>query len=111
MRHTGNRLSCSAASAGKGRSATRRGHGWDLPYPQEFQEGAWVTRDCVMKWTKKGRNKEMTSGYSMDSAYGAFMALYQCAHNDGYTMGYNADAAKRSLEYLLVFLRKTWSLE
>jgi dienelactone hydrolase len=87
------------------------GHGWDNPYPQEFQEGAWVTRDCVMKWTKKGRNKEMTSGYSMDSAYGAFMALYQCAHNDGYTMGYNADAAKRSLEDLLVFLRKTWGID
>lgn len=85
-------------------------HGWDNPYPQEFQEGEWVTRDCVMKWTNNGRNKEMTSGYSMDSRYGAFMALYQCAHNDGYTMGYNADAAKRSLEDLLLFLRKTWGI-
>jgi hypothetical protein len=65
----------------------------------------------VMKWTRSGRNKEMTSGYSMDSAYGAFMALYQCAHNDGYTMGYNADAAQRSLEDLLQFLRKTWDLD
>ena len=86
------------------------GHGWDAPYPQEFQEGEWVTRDCVMKWTKNGRNKELTSGYSMDSAYGAFMALAQCAHNDGYTMGYNADAAKRSLEDLLLFLSKTWNI-
>ena len=87
------------------------GHGWDLPYPQEFQAGEWVTRDCVMKWTRSGRNKEMTSGYSMDSAYGAFMALAQCAHNDGYTMGYNEDATKRSLEDLLLFLRKTWGID
>ena len=87
------------------------GHGWDVPYPQAFQEGEWVTRDCVMKWTKNGRNKEMTSGYSMDSTYGAFMALAQCAHNDGYTMGYNADAAKRSLEDLLQFLRETWGID
>jgi len=86
------------------------GHGWDNPFPQEFKEGGWVTRDCVMKWTKKGRNKEMTSGYSMDSAYGAFMALSQCAHNDGYTMGYNEDAATRSLQDLLQFLNKTWAL-
>ena len=86
------------------------GHGWDLPYPQEFQEGEWVTRDCVMKWRKDGRNKEMTSGYSMDSAYGAFMALYQCAHNDGYTMGYNADAAQRSFDDLVLFLQKTWGI-
>ena len=86
------------------------GHGWDLPYPQEFQEGEWVTRDCVMKWTRKGRNKEMTSGYSMDTGYGAFMALAHCAHNDGYTMGYNADAARQSLADLLQFLRETWGL-
>jgi dienelactone hydrolase len=87
------------------------GHGWDAPYPQEFQAGEWTTRDCVMKWTRTGRNKEMTSGYSMDSAYGAFMALAQCAHNDGYTMGYNENAAKRSLEDLLLFLRKTWGMD
>jgi len=86
------------------------GHGWDMPYPQEFQEGEWVTRDCVMRWTKKGRNKEMTSGYSMDSAYGAFMALSHCAHNDGYTMGYNAEATQQSFEDLLQFLRKTWGI-
>jgi len=86
------------------------GHGWDSPYPQGFKEGAWTTRDCLMKWTKKGRNREMTSGYSMDSAFGAFMALSQCAHNDGYTMGYNKNAAEQSQQDLLQFLTRTWSL-
>jgi dienelactone hydrolase len=86
-------------------------HGWDSPYPQEFQEGAWVTRDCVMKWTKKGRIREMTSGYSMDNGFSTFMALSQCAHNDGYTMGYNAEAMQRSGQDLLRFLRNTWGLE
>lgn len=87
------------------------GHGWDNPYPQEFMPGKWVTRDCVMRWKKNGANKEMTSGYSMDSAFGAFMAMSQCAHNDGYTMGYNADADNRSKQDLLSFLRAAWSLE
>jgi dienelactone hydrolase len=86
------------------------GHGWNNPYPQEFQVGEWETRDCLMKWTKRGRNIELTSGYSMDNAFGAFMALSQCARNDGYTMGYNAEAAERSLDDLLGFLRTTWSL-
>lgn len=85
-------------------------HAWDNPYPQEFKEGAWVTRDCVMKWTKNGRIREMTSGYSMDNGFSAFMALSQCAHNDGYTMGYNAEAMQRSGQDLLRFLRKTWGL-
>jgi dienelactone hydrolase len=87
------------------------GHGWDNPYPQAFKPGEWVTRDCVMKWTKSGANKEMTSGYSMDTAFGAFMALTQCASRDGYTMGYNKDAAERSLQDLLSFLVRTWNLD
>ncbi len=86
------------------------GHGWDNPYPQHFVEGAWVTRDCVMRWKKDGSNLEMTSGYSMDGGFGAFMAMNKCAHNDGYTMGYNADAFERSQQDLLSFLNRTWDL-
>jgi len=86
------------------------GHGWDAPYAQKFVEGAWVTRDCVMRWKKDGSNLEMTSGYSMDSSFGAFMAMYKCAHNDGYTMGYNAEAFERSQQDLLNFLNRAWNL-
>jgi dienelactone hydrolase len=85
------------------------GHGWDSPYPQEFQPGKWLTRDCVMRWKKDGSNKEMTSGYSMDSGFGAFMAMTKCASDAGYTMGFNADAEKRSKQDLLNFLNRTWS--
>jgi len=64
-----------------------------------------------MKWSRNGRNKEMTSGYSMDSAYGVFMALSQCANQDGYTIGYNAEATQQSFKDLLLFLRKTWGID
>jgi dienelactone hydrolase len=87
------------------------GHAWDSPFPQQFVEGAWVTRDCLMRWKKDGSNREMTSGYSMDSGFGAFMALYNCAHNDGYTMGYNENAFMRSQQDFLSFLNRTWDLE
>jgi dienelactone hydrolase len=86
------------------------GHGWDSPEPQAFQPGWWVTRDCIMRWKKDGSNLEMTSGYSMDSGFGAFMALSHCAHDEGYTMGYNADAFNRSQIDLLKFLGRTWNL-
>jgi len=83
------------------------GHGWDNPYPQAFKAGAWVTRDCMMKWTNKHRIFETTSGYSMDNAFGAFMALWQCANTDGYTMGFNQNAHTASRQDLLVFLNCT----
>jgi len=87
------------------------GHGWDNPYPQAFKEDAWVTRDCLMRWTRRHRIIETTSGYSMDNAFGAFMALAQCANTDGYTMGFNADAFAASQQDLLAFLNRTWGLE
>lgn len=87
------------------------GHGWDNPYPQTFKEGAWVTRDCLMRWTRKDRILEVTSGYSMENAFGAFMALAQCANTDGYTMGFNANAFTASQQDLLAFLNRTWGLE
>jgi len=87
------------------------GHGWDSPYPQAFQEGAWVTRDCLMRWTRKHRIIETTSGYSMENAFGVFMALAQCASTDGYTMGFNANAFTASQQDLLAFLNRTWGLE
>ena len=85
------------------------GHGWDNPYPQAFKAGAWVTRDCMMKWTNKHRIFETTSGYSMDNAFGAFMALWQCANTDGYTMGFNQNAHTASRQDLLAFLNRTWA--
>jgi dienelactone hydrolase len=86
------------------------GHGWNAPFPQDFVEGAWVTRDCIMKWTETGENIEMTSGYSMDTAVGAMLALRKCAHNDGYTMGFNQNADEASMVDLYRFLQKTWDL-
>ncbi len=86
------------------------GHAWDSPYPQAFREGAWVTRDCLMRWTRRDRIIEANSGYSMENAYGAFMALAQCAGPDGYTMGYNASAHESSRRDLLAFLDRTWGL-
>lgn len=85
------------------------GHGWDNPYPQAFKAGAWSTRDCLMRWTRKYRVFEATSGYSMDNPFGAFMALWQCANTDGYTLGYNAEAHTASLQDLLAFLNRTWA--
>ncbi len=86
------------------------GHAWDSPYPQAFKAGAWVTRDCLMRWTKRHRVIEVNSGYSMENAYGVFMALAQCAGTDGYTMGYNAEAFEASRRDLLAFLERTWGL-
>lgn len=84
------------------------GHGWDAPFPQRFQEGAWSTRDCNMRWTKKNKIVETVSGYSMENAFGAFMALAQCANTDGYTLGYNAAATAASQDDLLAFLDRVW---
>lgn len=86
------------------------GHGWDNPYPQQFKKGAWVTRDCVMKWGADGDMTEITSGYSMDNAFGVFMALASCANTEGYTMGFNADAYNQSRQDLINFLTETWRL-
>ncbi len=84
------------------------GHGWDAPFPQRFQEGAWSTRDCNMRWTKKNKIIETVSGYSMENPFGAFMALAQCANTDGYTLGYNAAATAASQDDLLAFLDRVW---
>ena len=87
------------------------GHGWDNPYPQAFKPGAWVTRDCMMRWTRRHRIYEATSGYTMDNPFGAFMALWQCANTDGYTMGRNENAYTASQQDLLAFLNRSWARE
>jgi dienelactone hydrolase len=87
------------------------GHGWDAPFPQQFFADKWVTRDCLMRWTKSGEAVEMTSGYSMDNAFGVFMALSQCGHQKGYTNGFNEDAFAGSRRDLLQFLTATWNLQ
>jgi len=86
------------------------GHGWNNPFPQAFVDGGWVTRDCVMKWTASGETIELTSGHSMDNPGGAMLALRECAHNKGYTMGFNQHANDDSMADLLRFLTKTWKL-
>ena len=86
------------------------GHGWDSPYPQHFVEDAMMTRDCLMKWMNSGETIEMNSGYSMDTSFGAFMAILKCSNSDGYTMGFNESAYRTSMTDLLAFLRRTWNM-
>ena len=86
------------------------GHGWNNPYPQHFEKGALVMRDCLMHWTTEGEAIEMTTGYSMDNPVGAILAMNSCAHSDGYTMGYNQAADEQSLQDLQRFLTRTWGL-
>lgn len=86
------------------------GHGWDNPFPQKFKEGAVVTRDCLMKWTRENTNIEMTSGYSMENPVGAILAISECGNSDGYTMGFNASANRQSFIDLWQFLQRSWQL-
>jgi len=86
------------------------GHGWDNPYPQKFKEGAWVTKDCIMRWTESGENIEESTGRSMDSAISAMIAINSCGGPEGYTMGYNENAYIQSGKDLLAFLKRTWDL-
>ena len=86
------------------------GHGWDNPYPQKFVDGAYVTRDCLMRWNNDGSTVEVTSGRSMDNPVGAMLALSKCANDDGYTMGFNQLAHDQSRADLLGFLRRVWEL-
>jgi dienelactone hydrolase len=86
------------------------GHGWDNPYPQEFEEGALVMRDCLLRWTTEGESIEVTTGYSMDNTLTAVLAMNGCAHSEGYTIGRNQAAHEQSLQDLQRFLRKTWGL-
>ena len=69
-----------------------------------------VMRDCVMRITSEGDTIETTTGYSMDNGLGAVMAINGCGHSDGYTMGFNRNAAEQSVEDLMRFLRQTWNL-
>ena len=87
------------------------GHAWDAPYPQEFFPDKIVTRDCLMHWGPNGEATEMTSGKSMDTAFGAFSAMTDCSHSDGYTLGRNEAALEKSQQDLLNFLRQTWRLQ
>jgi dienelactone hydrolase len=86
------------------------GHGWDNPYPQEFEEGALVMRDCMMLWTNEGEAIETTTGHSMDNPIGAMLAINGCAHSEGYTIGRNKDADEQSWQDLRDFLTRTWDL-
>jgi dienelactone hydrolase len=86
------------------------GHGWDNPYPQEFEEGAMVMRDCMMLWTNEGESIETTTGHSMDNPIGAMLAINGCAHSEGYTIGHNQAADEQSWRDLREFLTRTWGL-
>lgn len=86
------------------------GHGWEQPYPQAFQPGAAVTKDCLITWTKAGESIEQSTGYSLDSTFGAIMAFSQCSHKDGYTMGLNVAAKEQSWQDFYSFLSNVWAL-
>ncbi|WND03514.1 dienelactone hydrolase family protein [Temperatibacter marinus] len=83
-------------------------HGWELPKPMAFDEGAWVTKDCEMKWMKDGQTIEQTTGQSMDSKLGAIRALLGCADQSGYTMGEHRPTKEQSWIDFHSFLIKTW---
>ncbi len=84
------------------------GHGWELPYPQQFQTGAAVTKDCLITWTSEGESIEANSGHSVDSTLGAILAFSGCSNRDGYTMGRNEAAKEQSWRDFHAFLLKTW---
>ncbi len=86
------------------------GHGWELPYPQAFQPGLSVTRDCILTWTREGESVEQSTGYSVDSAFGAIMAFSQCSTRDGYTMGLNENAKEQSWQDFYAFLMAAWAV-
>ena len=85
------------------------GHGWELPYPQAFQPGLAVTRDCIMLWTESGETIEQSSGHSIDTPWGAALAFSQCSSRDGYTMGRNEAAMEQSWQDFFSFLQRAWN--
>ena len=85
------------------------GHGWELPYPQAFQPGLAVTRDCLMLWTESGETIEQSTGHSIDTPWGAALAFSQCAIRDGYTMGRNEQAMEQSWQDFHGFLMRVWT--
>jgi len=87
------------------------GHAWDAPFRQQFFPDQIVTRDCLMHWGIDGQATELTSGKSMDNAFGAFSAMSGCATREGYPMGRNPAALEQSNRDLLRFLRRTWHFD
>ena len=85
------------------------GHGWELPYRQQFKEGAAVTKDCLITWTRDGDSIEQSTGYSVDTTLGAILAFSRCSHRDGYTMGHHAQAKEQSWQDFHAFLLQAWS--
>ncbi len=86
------------------------GHGWEQPYPQAFQEGAAVTKDCLMLWTQDGTTVEQSTGHSIDTPWGAGLAFSQCSNRDGYTSGRNEAAMEQSWQDFYQFLQQAWGL-
>ncbi len=87
------------------------GHGWEQPYPQAFQPGAAITKDCLMLWNAGDEVIEQSTGYSIDTTLGAALAFSQCSSRDGYTMGFNAQAKEQSWQDFYAFLKKTWEVD
>jgi dienelactone hydrolase len=86
------------------------GHGWDQPYPMHFVPEAAITKDCLLYWNKQGSNKEMNTGWVVDTGFGAMMAFNQCTKKTGYTVGLEPNAKQKSWEDFYGFLRKTWQM-
>ena len=86
------------------------GHGWDQPHPMRFFPDAAMTKDCLLVWDKNGSNKEMNTGWVVDTTFGAMMAFTQCTKTTGYTIGLEPNAKAKSWQDFYTFLQKTWGL-
>lgn len=84
-------------------------HGWEQPYPMAFKEGAAVTKNCIMLWTKEGETIEQTTGHSIDTPWGAALAFSRCATREGYTQGLHEPAKQQSWLDFHAFLLKAWA--
>ena len=85
-------------------------HGWELPYPMRFEEGAVITKECHMLWTKDYTNIEQSTGQNVDTIFGAIRAFSSCSNKDGYTMGLHAKTKEQAWQDTLSFLKAIWAL-
>lgn len=84
------------------------GHGWELPYPMSFDDGAVVTKDCQMLWTRDYTNIEQSTGHNVDTTLGAIRAFSSCSNKDGYTMGLHQPTKEQAWQDTLSFLTDVW---
>ena len=84
------------------------GHGWELPYPAQFNPTAVVTKDCEMLWTREHINIEVNTQANVDTTFGAIRAFSECSHASGYTMGLHPPTKEQSWLDFHSFLMASW---